>query len=238
MPFLGVKEAADIIRDKVRLSHMEPHDVHQLVFLKSVADELGLSHEPEVITHIAGLLREHDIQIHAGHEYPKWIGKGTAAVIVNNEDEDKQYRDKFPVDDTPDEPVPPAPTRDGHFDRSVLDDSGPVADTAGPWSDKTVDGEHRPNPEFWPDNAAHRIWPGQTATGQQSIAEEKAVRESNEQKARAVNEQTARVANERAAREAHGHVDESARTDGEAAGDAMMGKSLPTDGGGSDSLVG
>jgi|SRR5580693_906884 hypothetical protein len=182
MPFLGVKEAAAAIRDKIRLSHMEPHDVHQLVFLKSVADELGLGHEPEVITHIAGLLREHDIQIHSGHEYPKWIGKGTAAVVVNDEEEEKAYRAKFEVNDEPDEPVAPSPTKDGHFDRSLLDD------------------EPRPAKAAW--------------------IHDKPVEEDvhDEHHDRAV-------------------ANDSAKTDGEAAGDNMSG-GLPIHGGGSDELVG
>ncbi len=159
MSTLGVKEAADAIRDKVRLQHTDPHDLHQLGFLKAVATELGLDHSPEVITHVAGLLREHDIQIHAGNEYPKWIGKGAVAVIVNDGDEEQAYRAKFPVDDTSDEPPVPLPAH-GHFDRSLLDDGV----------------------------------------------------EAN-------------------------HGDASAKTDGEAAGDAMTGKPLPTEGGGSDELV-
>jgi hypothetical protein len=70
---LGIVEAAAAIKETVELNHLPPEEVHQLRFLQGVATELGMDHTPQSLHSIAAALRQHDIEIHSGHEYPKSV---------------------------------------------------------------------------------------------------------------------------------------------------------------------
>ncbi len=100
---LGAKEAADAIRGVVEKDHMQrvdPTRAHQIRYVTQVCAELGLEASADNVNHVAAVLREHDIDLHAGHEYPKWVGKGDAARIVNDAEEERLFLSP---------PPPPAP---------------------------------------------------------------------------------------------------------------------------------
>lgn len=106
---MGAQEVANTLRPHLALQHLDPHDLHQLNFLKDVAAHLGLDHTPEVLTHIAGLMREHDLVIHSGQEYPKMVARkadGKSFEAKDEEDEDRI------VNEVPEElRKPPEPAR-------------------------------------------------------------------------------------------------------------------------------
>lgn len=89
---MGAREVANVLRPNLQLQHPDPHDQHSLNFLKEVATHLGLDHTAEVITHLAGLMREHGLKIHSGHEYPKWVVRkadGARFEAVDETDEER-----------------------------------------------------------------------------------------------------------------------------------------------------
>lgn len=103
---VGAKEAAMEINADVRngLAHVDPEHAHQAKFLKEVCEHLGIEPLPENIGHVASVLRQHDIAIHAGHEFPKYAARGYDGVrkIVANEQEEQEW-----VDETQPELVAP-----------------------------------------------------------------------------------------------------------------------------------
>lgn len=89
---LGPKEAAAVIRGHVEAAVLPPEESHMLRFLQQVAAELGLDHTvPENLHKVAAALKHSDIDIHEGHEYPKWVGENATAKIVNSAEEEKAY---------------------------------------------------------------------------------------------------------------------------------------------------
>lgn len=106
---MGAQEVANTLRPHLALQHLDPHYLHQLNFLKDVAARLGLDHTPEVLTHIAGLMREHGLVIHSGQEYPKMVARkadGKSFEAKDEEDEDRI------VNEVPEElREPPEPTK-------------------------------------------------------------------------------------------------------------------------------
>lgn len=122
---LGPREAADEIREaflKDRSSRLDPESIHALGFLKDVCANLGIESSPENVTHVQVLLREHDVILPFGAEYPKWV-KGQ---LVKNADEEAKLhepellsQDDGPVggsnaDPAPSDPAPsdPAPQQE------------------------------------------------------------------------------------------------------------------------------
>lgn len=107
MRHLGVVEAANEIRGSVRLQHMNPHEQHQLRYAEGVLDQLGLEHSPEALTHVFGLLREHEIDIPGGDEYPKWVKRGYDGkdMVADNADHEAEIINAAP----PSPPAPPEP---------------------------------------------------------------------------------------------------------------------------------
>lgn len=110
MENLGAKEAAARIRGVFfsdRSSRVDPEQAHQLRFAKEVCKELGADDSPETVQHVMQLLREHDVALHAGHEYPKFATRkwDRTSRIVNSESEEQQWVD---------EPEP-APTDPGNL---------------------------------------------------------------------------------------------------------------------------
>lgn len=95
---LGPREAAMAIAPSLQAdasSRMDPESAHGLRFVKEVCSHLGLEPTTENVEHVRLTLREHKIKLHAGNEYPKWVGEGTDRVIVNSaEEEDKFNSDK------------------------------------------------------------------------------------------------------------------------------------------------
>lgn len=109
MRFLGAKEAANEIRAQAmedRSLRTSPEWAHQIKFAKEVTRELGLEDTPENVTHVIGLLREHDIGLRVGHEYPKWVKRGYDgfAMIADNEEHEKEIVEAKRPD--PEEVVP------------------------------------------------------------------------------------------------------------------------------------
>lgn len=107
MENLGAKEAADRIRGVFfsdRSQRVDPEQAHQMRFVKEVCGHLGAAHDPETVAHVMTLLREHDIELHAGHEYPKFATRkwDRTSKIVHSEDEERAW-----VDEAPPEPVDP-----------------------------------------------------------------------------------------------------------------------------------
>jgi len=96
MKNLGVKEAAEAIRSTVDAAVLPPEEAHQMRFLQGVCGELGIDHtNPENLHRVAHALQQHDIAIHEGHEFPKWVGEGSAAVVVNDAAEEEAYHAKM-----------------------------------------------------------------------------------------------------------------------------------------------
>lgn len=95
MSKLGVKEAAEAIRGAAERDHMQrvdPAQAHQLKFVAAVCAELNLDASAENVHHVMGLLREHGIELHEGHEYPKWVVRkyDNTRHIVNDEQEEDE----------------------------------------------------------------------------------------------------------------------------------------------------
>jgi hypothetical protein len=105
---LGVKEAADEIRDHLEASQLPPEDAHQLKFLQDIADELQLDRTPDNLHRIDAALHERDIALHAGHEYPKMVTRlwdGAQVIAGSPEDEETKINEPQP------EPAKPPPAR-------------------------------------------------------------------------------------------------------------------------------
>lgn len=121
MQNLGAKEAANAIRDEVMMDRTmrgDPNHAHQMNYVKAVVKELGLEATPENIAHVATVLREHDIDVPAGQEYPKYATRkwdNTSHIVNSREEEDKLVNEEAPEQrtDTP----PPARV----IDRPVQD---------------------------------------------------------------------------------------------------------------------
>jgi len=94
MRSLGPREAAMAIGPSMQAdasSRMDPESAHGLSFVKEVCSHLGLEPTTENVEHVRLTLREHKIRLHAGNEYPKWVGEGGDRVIVNNADEEDKF---------------------------------------------------------------------------------------------------------------------------------------------------
>lgn len=96
MKNLGAKEAADAIRGAFltdRSVRADPREAHQMKFAREVVRELGGDDSPETVRHVMQLLREHDIELHAGHEFPKYATRkwDRTAKIVHSEDEEQAW---------------------------------------------------------------------------------------------------------------------------------------------------
>lgn len=107
MQNLGAKEAADAIRGAFfsdRSARTDPRDAHRMKFAKDVVHELGGDDSPETVRHVMQLLREHDIELHAGHEFPKFATRkwDRTAKIVHSEDEEHAWINE-------EQPAPPNP---------------------------------------------------------------------------------------------------------------------------------
>lgn len=105
---LGVREAADAIRSQFysdRSARTNPEDAHRMKFAKDVAAALGADTSPESVQHIMILLREADIDLHTGQEYPKYVTRkyDNTSHVVQNEAEAEAKINEEP------EPVAPAP---------------------------------------------------------------------------------------------------------------------------------
>lgn len=113
MQNLGAKEAADAIRGAFfsdRSMRTDPEDAHRMKFAKDVVRELGGDDSPETVHHVMQLLREHNIELHAGHEFPKYATRkwDRTAKIVHSEDEERAWIDEEqPAPADPDD-LPPA----------------------------------------------------------------------------------------------------------------------------------
>lgn len=126
---LGVKEAADAIRGAFladRSSRVDPEQAHQMKFAKEVNKELGGADTPEDVQHVVTLLREHGIELHAGHEYPKFATRkhDRTAKIVHSEEEANDW-----INEAPPEPVNP-------------DDAPPLRTLDAPVQDLSLDLRH------------------------------------------------------------------------------------------------
>lgn len=104
---LGAREAAEAIRGAFlvdRSANTDPEQQHQMKFAKDVCRELGADESPETVHHVMVLLRQHDIDLHAGHEFPKYATRkwDRTAKIVQNEDEERAW-----IDEPQPEPVDP-----------------------------------------------------------------------------------------------------------------------------------
>lgn len=115
---LGPKEAANAIRGTFfsdRSSRMDPEQAHQMKFAKEVTRELGGGDDsPETVAHVMQLLREHDIELHAGHEFPKYATRKwdrTAKIVHSEEEEHSWVNEAEPPPPNPDD-LPPARTLD------------------------------------------------------------------------------------------------------------------------------
>jgi hypothetical protein len=105
---MGPKEVADVLRPHLQLHHTDPHDQHALNFLKDVATRLGLDHTPEVITHLAGLMREKGLVLKTGEEYPKMVTrKADSATFTVHSVAEEDRR----INEDPAQTEPPAPRR-------------------------------------------------------------------------------------------------------------------------------
>lgn len=96
---LGPAEAANLIRpvfEKDRMAHMDPKEVHGIKFVEEVCDYLGADKGPATILHVRNLLREADIALPVGQEYPKYVKRGWdgAMVIANDEEHARQIENE------------------------------------------------------------------------------------------------------------------------------------------------
>lgn len=100
MKTLGPREAADEIRQTIltdQSGRIPPEAAHQLAYTKQVASYLGLDPTPENVNHIALVLREHEIELPTGQEYPKWVTSPVrGAVLVQNADEEGEALSETP----------------------------------------------------------------------------------------------------------------------------------------------
>lgn len=103
MQNLGVNEAADAIRGKFfadRSFRGDPEAAHGIRFVKDVAKALGAGDDPADVMHIAQLLREEGIALHAGQEYPKYVTRkwdNTSHVAQDERDADRIINEPPPV---------------------------------------------------------------------------------------------------------------------------------------------
>lgn len=126
---LGAKEAADKIRSVFssdRSARVDPEQAHQMKFAKDVARELGADETPESVSHIVQLLREHGIELHAGHEFPKYATRKwdrTSKVVHSEQEENDWINEPQPEPVSDDQPLRTldAPVQDLNLDlrRSV-----------------------------------------------------------------------------------------------------------------------
>lgn len=97
---LGPREAADEIRSTIakdQSSRIPPEAAHEVRFIKDVASHLGLEPTPENIQHIALVLREHEIDLPVGQEYPKWVESPVRGqVLVNDAEEEHKATSETP----------------------------------------------------------------------------------------------------------------------------------------------
>lgn len=94
---LGFKEAAKLVAEKIHESHMDPQDAHAVQYLTDIAKELSMDPSAHNLQRISDVLRHHDVEIHRGHEYPKYIGKiGDRDYIANDEGEETEMLKLFP----------------------------------------------------------------------------------------------------------------------------------------------
>lgn len=96
---LGPAEAANLIRpvfEKDRMAHMDPKEVHGIKFVEEVCDYLGADKGPATILHVRNLLREADIALPVGQEYPRYVKRGWdgAMVIANDEEHARQIENE------------------------------------------------------------------------------------------------------------------------------------------------
>lgn len=140
MRHLGVNEAADAIRGQFfsdRSMRGSPEDAHRLKFAKDVATALGADTSPESVQHIMILLREANIDLHTGQEYPKYAVREwdkTTKIVHDSGEEDAWVHEA-----KPEEPAPVAMREQAH----------PVQDLSIDLRNQVpqhVDHEHDPHP--------------------------------------------------------------------------------------------
>lgn len=107
---LGPVEAANVIRPRLMAdmsSRANPEDQHAMNFAKAVASQCGLEATPENVQHIIILLREHNIEIPSGQEYPKWVTRkyDNTQHVANNEREAHDIENAEPPPPPPPQPV-------------------------------------------------------------------------------------------------------------------------------------
>lgn len=99
---MGPREAALLIREKVHTTTMDPRSQHQVRYVEAVCQYAGIDSNPQNLQHVFDVLRENDIEIPSGDEYPKYIGKmGDRDLIADNEEHEQKLRDELegkPVD--------------------------------------------------------------------------------------------------------------------------------------------
>ncbi len=132
MKHLGATEAANAIRGIIATdtsARTDPAQAHRMKFVKDVCEKLGLDPSPENMQHVAVVLREQDIALHEGHEYPKHVVRkwdGAPFVANSAEEADAIINEEQP------QPVPNAPVEDvaatdpGNSDPLFPDASGQV----------------------------------------------------------------------------------------------------------------
>ncbi len=142
MKHLGVTEAANAIRGIIAtdtVARTDPAQAHRMKFVKDVCEKLGLDPSPENVQHVAVVLREQDIALHEGHEYPKHVVRkwdGAPLIANSAEEADAIINEEQPQPVDPNAPVEGAAVTDqGNSDLLFPDASGQVADQSAGMDD-------------------------------------------------------------------------------------------------------
>lgn len=117
MKNLGVQEAADAIRGKFfadRSFRGDPAAAHGFKFVKDVAKALNAGDDPADVMHVMQLLREEDIALHAGQQYPKYATRkwDRTAKVVHDENEEQAWVNEPQPEPAHEDDVPPVRTLD------------------------------------------------------------------------------------------------------------------------------
>lgn len=93
---MGPREAAALIREKIHATTMDPQSQHQANYVGAVCAYAGLDKDPQNLQHVFDVLRENDIEIPSGDEYPKYVGKlGDRDLIADDESHEQKLRDEL-----------------------------------------------------------------------------------------------------------------------------------------------